>query len=178
VNDRAKYLNEVEYWRNEKASYWPVSSELMAKYLDGTQTHRRADDTLLWCKNGLHHRDGDRPAWINTHDDLIWWQNGERHRDGDKPAFIGADSSLRWYQNGWLHRDGDRPAVIYADGSLAWWKNGLRHRTSGPAVIKSDGDLEWQINGTDITREVREWLAWTKWQGTPEQTAEFKLRFA
>lgn len=80
-------------------------------------------------------------------------------------------------QNGELHRDGDKPAIIGADGYLGWCLNGERHRSRGPAVIHPNGKLEWWINGQYITPEVNEWLAGEEWQGTPEQIAEFQLRF-
>jgi hypothetical protein len=169
---------EWEKCQKELARYWPVSSEPMAEYLDGTHAYQDSDGDFIWQKeNGLWHRDEDRPAWINTHRDLIWYQNGLQHRDNDKPAFIGADGRLEWQQNGWLHRDGDRPAVIYADGHLRWYQNNQLHRTSGPAVIFPSGTLEWWQNGEDITKQVRAWLARRRWSGTPEQIIEFQLRF-
>jgi hypothetical protein len=145
---------EVEYWHNEKKKYWPVSAELMAKYLDGTHTRKDSDGTLHWEKNDLLHRGRDKPAVIYANGTLIWWQNDQ------------------------IHRDGDRPAVILADGGLSWWQNGNQHRSCGPAKIKTEGQREWWINDEDITREVRVWLARKRWRSTPEQIAEFKLRFA
>ena len=43
-------------------------------------------------------------------------KNGILHRDGDKPAVIYNDGTMFWYKEGKIHRDGDKPAVIYPDG--------------------------------------------------------------
>jgi hypothetical protein len=143
----------TQYIETERARYWPLSAELMAQYKDGTHTYKSAGSTLYWEKNGQY------------------------HRDNDKPAIISAAGRLEWQQNGDRHRDGDRPARIFANGHLEWHQNNKWHRSSGPAVIFPSGTLEWWINGEDITEEVRAWLADTEWRGTPEQIAEFKLRF-
>ena len=141
------------YANKERARYWPVSSELMAEYSDGSHNYEDSDSSL------------------------IWFQNNTIHRDGDKPAYIDANGSLSWYQNDLLHRDGDKPAIIYSDGELGWWQNDQRHRICGPAVINPDGTLAWFIYDENITQEVNLWLAGKEWQGTPEQIVEFKLRF-
>lgn len=46
------------------------------------------------------------------------------HRDGDKPAVIESDGSEFYYRMGKLDRDHDLPAVILADGTRKWYKNG------------------------------------------------------
>jgi hypothetical protein len=168
---------EQEKYQKELAKYWPVSSELMAQYTDGSHTEKTDNDTLFWWQNGEQHRGKDKPAVIRSHRDLEWWQNDQLHRDGDQPALIYAAGVLEWYQNNECHRDGDRPAVIRADGRLRWYQNNQLHRSSGPAAINANGDCEWWQNGENITREVRAWLARTRWQGTAEQIAEFQLRF-
>ena len=192
-----EYLKERELW-------WPVSSELMVSYKDGSHTeiypngtlewyknralHRSsdkpaiifADGTLQWWKNGDVHRDGDKPAIINANGSLVWFKNDKRHRDGDKPAWIRADGTLEWQKNGKWHRDGDKPAEICADGNLVWYKNGLPHRTTGPAVIYPNNKHEYFINGVNITKEVESWLKTRKYKHpfTPEQQVEFTLTFS
>jgi hypothetical protein len=179
-----KYLKERELWL-------PVSPELMASYKDGSHTTVWSnlsmnwlkideDCTLEWTKNGLRHRDGDRPACIGADGTLEWWKNGFIHRDGDKPAWIGADGTLWWYKNGLRHRDGDLPAEINADGTLEWYKNGLHHRIAGPAIIYSHNKQhEYWINGVYITKKVESWLKTRKYKYpfTPEQQVEFTLTF-
>ena len=144
----------ITYADKEQARYWPVSKELMAQYRDSSHTEKDRNGNLIWLKNGL------------------------RHRDGDKPAYIGVNGNLGWYQNGELHRDGDKPAVIGRDGDLIWYKNGQRHRICGPSRIYASGRLKWWINGKDITLEVNLWLNGLLWRGTIEQIVEFQLRFA
>jgi hypothetical protein len=143
-----EYLKERDLW-------WPVRAKLMASYRDGSHTEVWQDGTLLWIKNRVS------------------------HRDGDKPAAIYAEGTLGWYKNDELHRDGDKPAWITAAGTLEWCKNGLRHRTIGPAVIYSNKKKEYWINGVDITEEVNSWLKTRKYKApfTPEQQVEFALTF-
>lgn len=62
-----------------------------------------------------------------------WLRNGVRHRDGDKPAVIG-NHYRAWYINGCFHRDGTKPAIIYQDGSLRWYTYGRFQR-----ALESDG---------------------------------------
>lgn len=143
----------TKYITQERARYWPVSRKLMAQYWDGTHTKK---DSI-----GLN--------WLN--------QNGLPHRDGDKPAWISRHGTLEWFQNGKLHRDGDKPARIDANGALTWCQNSQWHRSCGPAEINPDGYLAWWINHEEITHEVKKWLGRKRWHGTPEQIAEFQLRF-
>jgi hypothetical protein len=163
----------------ERAKWWPVSSELMAQYKDGSHTEEWNLDTLAWLKNGVEHRDGDKPALIYGDGSLTWFKHGVYHRDGDKPARIWANGPLKWAKNGKWHRDGDKPAYIHPDGSLVWYKNGLRHRITGPAIIRPNNKHEYWINGVNITEEVESWLRAKKYTYpfTPEQQAEFTLTF-
>jgi hypothetical protein len=167
------YLAERELW-------WPVSDELMASYIDGSHTEKKASGSLEWYKNGLRHRDGDKPAIIYSECSLRWYKNGKCHRDGDKPARIWENGTLKWVKNGQLHRDDDKPAAIYAEGTLEWWKNGLKHRTTGPAVIHPNNEHEYWINDVDITEEVESWLKTRQYNYpfTPEQQVEFTLTFS
>ena len=144
----------TKYITQERARYWPITSELMAQYKDGSHTGKYGGN--------LHWKD----------------QHAQYHRDGDKPAIISRDGTLEWYQRHLLHRDGDKPAIIQANGALVWYQNNLVHRSHGPAIIYSDGKREWCINNKNITLEVNEWLAGEEWHGTPEQIAEFQLRFS
>jgi hypothetical protein len=166
------YLKEHKIW-------WPVSSELMASYRDGSQSIT-SDYELRWYKNGFNHRDGDKPAEIYANGTLVWYKNDLVHREGDKPAYIGANGSLQWFKNHKCHRDGDLPAQIWSHGTLAWYKNGERHRTTGPAKISPNNKHEYWINGVNITKEVKSWLKSRKYKYpfTPEQQVEFTLTFS
>lgn len=142
----------TKYIEKERARYWPISPELMSQYRDGSHDRKSVDGTFYWYKNSLIHRDRDLPAVINANGGAVWFQGSLWHRDGDLPAYIGGDGTVMWYQTG------------------------QRHRINGPAVIRSNM-LEWWIRGQDITLEVLTWLRRKRWQGTPEQIAEFQLRF-
>jgi hypothetical protein len=166
------YLAEQELW-------YPVSSELMASYNDGSHSKKYINGSLEWVKNGEWHRDDDKPAVIGAGGLQAWIKNGLAHRDGDKPAWIWDDGTLTWYKNGVHHRDGDKPAWIGADGTLLWYKNGLKHRTTGPAVIHPNNEHEYWINGVEITSEVKSWLETHQYTYpfTPEQQVEFTSTF-
>lgn len=75
------------------------------------------------------------PSFIMADGSQRWMRNGVLHRNGDKPAVINAATGLRmWFVNGYFNRDGDKPAIIAGDGSLAWYKHGNYQRR-----IDSDG---------------------------------------
>ena len=78
-------------------------------------THR-ADGSVMWeefYKEGLLHREGDRPAvvWYRADGSVEWeqfWKEGQRHREGDRPAVVWyrADSSVTWeefYKEGQMY---------------------------------------------------------------------------
>ena len=79
---------------------------------------------FCWYKNGLMHRDNDKPAVIFPNNTKAWYKNGKIHRDGDKPAVMGVNGTKMWYKNGLLHRGGGKPAIILPSGTKEWWKNG------------------------------------------------------
>lgn len=58
--------------------------------------------------------------------DTIWFKDGVFHRDGDKPAIITWNGTKYYYKNGKLHRDGLKPAVDEPRGIKIWFKNGQR----------------------------------------------------
>lgn len=79
---------------------------------------------------------------------------------------------------GQLHRT-DGPAWLNLDGYCEWRIHGRRHRADGPAITMVDGEHEWWVHGQDITAEVEAWMASNDitWPFTPEQQAEFALRW-
>jgi hypothetical protein len=97
-----------------------------------------------WHKNGVLHRDGDKPAQVTTmKSDMgsgryvkrqAWFKAGHIHRDGDKPAEI-------------IHREhGENVKETYA-------KYGYTHREpeNGPAQITNMEHRvthEYMMNGT------------------------------
>ena len=67
-------------------------------------------NTEEWFKDGMEHRDNDKPAEIDYRKDgsvfsKLWYKDGMKHRDNDKPAEIiyrkdGSVKSEEWYKNG------------------------------------------------------------------------------
>lgn len=86
-------------------------------------------------KKGELHSYNDEPALI-TEKCKIWYKNGLKHRDGDKPAMVFDDGTNVWFKNGLQHRDNDKPAVVYFTGTSEWWFNDKFHRKNGPALIE------------------------------------------
>ena len=168
-----EYLAERDQW-------CPVSAELMAEYNDGSHTKKWQDGSRVWYKNGVYHRDDDKPARIYATGTLVWFKNGQIHRDGDRPARIYEDGALNWFKNGQHHRDGDKPAQIGMTGYLGWYKSGLQHRVTGPAVIWPNKEEAYWINGVDVTKDVNAWLKTRKYKYpfTFEQQVEFALTFS
>lgn len=115
--------------------------------------------TQEWVKDGVWHRDGEKPARISADGACEWWVEGVWHRGGDKPAVING-YRREWWVNGVRHRDGDKPAT---EGSrygsyeeLVWVRNGRLHRDGGkPAYVSSDGISEWWVYGTRIRASNR-----------------------
>ena len=79
-----------------------------------------------WYQNGNLHRDGDKPAIIESKNKW-WYQNGKRHRDNGKPAVMLVNGDREWWENGLRHRDGDKPAILYKDGTEKYYKAGKRY---------------------------------------------------
>lgn len=113
------------------------------------------DGVLKWYKEGVLHRDGDKPALINDNNSMKWYRNGMIHRDEDKPAVISIFNGIRkWFKYDKLHRDKDMPAVVYLSGYRAWYKNGQRHRDNHkPAIIWADNTAEYWVNNEKITEK-------------------------
>ena len=161
-SDREFYINQANEFRKERSKYWPVSSKLMASYRDGSHTKKEVDGSIGWYKNGIRHRDGDKPASILKNGTCQWWKNGQVHRDGDMPSWIGSFGSLIWEKNNRRHRDGDKPALMGVNDQLEWYKNGKLHRVLGPAVIGINNEFIWWFRGEKIPvtsqDEYEEWL--------------------
>jgi hypothetical protein len=103
---------------------------------------------------------------------------------------VHPDGCTEWRIDGKLHRL-DGPARMWPSGAKEWWVNGDMHRIDGPAyqghifVSSNNGRHEfdhhiWYVNGHNITDEVLEWMLDNSitWPFTPEQQAEFALRWA
>jgi hypothetical protein len=67
---------------------------------------------------------------IYQNGDKRWYKEGKFHREGDKPARIDTDGSREWYKDDKLHRPGRQPARIvmnsYGSIDLSYYENGLK----------------------------------------------------
>jgi hypothetical protein len=137
VGGRLHSLDDMPSMSNSEEKRW---------YRDGL-CHRDGDKPAIiyecvrfgynaWCQNGQYHRDGDKPAVVDNKGNQSWYRNGLRHRDGDKPAVVDADGSMMWWQHDQRHRDGDGPAAVYANRVHLWYRYDKLHRANGkPAVL-------------------------------------------
>ncbi len=115
-----------------------------------------------WYRDGIYHRDNDKPALYNWYFDSDkirkgWWNRGQMHRDGDQPAWVhirknGKLRKKEWWKNNKKHRE-IGPAIIeyHKNGNIKrkeWWTNGKRHRSSDKAVVKL-----WYENGNKRREE-------------------------
>lgn len=112
------------------------------------------DGSKEWYKNGILHRDGDKPAVISN-GMKVWYKNGQIHRDGDKPAVIrndGVKQVLIYYKNGQIHRDNFKPAIVdFNDKTIEFVVNGKYHNLRGPAIVDTTqadyDDYKFYIKG-------------------------------
>src|SRR3990167_9929300 len=65
------------------------SSDIDSKgYKLGSMEYINEDETEYWYKNGVLHRENDKPAIIWFDGSKQWWKNGLRHRENNQPAGI------------------------------------------------------------------------------------------
>jgi hypothetical protein len=95
---------------------------------------------LEWSKNGLRHRENDKPAIIGNDGTMAWYIDGKLHRNNDKPALIGErdGTSIKvWAINGFISRAGGKPNLIIGD-NLFWIE--LNMQTRVYSIIKYEKD--------------------------------------
>lgn len=91
---------------------------------ESTYIERFRDKVKYYDENRKLHRDGDKPAIILDCDNTqVWYRHGIRHRDDGKPALI-SETQTKWYVDGKLHRE-DGPAMII-NGNHYWFIDGER----------------------------------------------------
>lgn len=68
---------------------------------------------LQWSKNGITHRENDKPAIILNNGAKGWYNNGKLSREDDKPAFISNIDNLKiWAVDGLIFRKENKPNFI------------------------------------------------------------------
>lgn len=61
--------------------------------------YETAAGSLMYCRLGKWHRDGDLPAVIGCYGTLEHWKNGKRHRGGGLPAVITIGGEIYFWEN-------------------------------------------------------------------------------
>ncbi len=117
------------------------SDEIVEKSYDYTKFYKMIDG-----KKVLHRENG--PAIVSIFGDDEYYRNGLLHRDGDLPAFIDYRGKIqRYFKHGVMTREGDKPSE-YNYGDIKYTnEKGETHRENGPAVITADGTEKWYFNG-------------------------------
>jgi len=137
----------------------------MEKLNDNDDYNVNEGGTKWWVKNGLLHRENDKPAVVWADGTKFYYQNGVPHRDGGKPTMEyptrkKTPSTYRikeWCNNqGKLHHpDNDVPAILFSDGSKIYCKNGKFHRENNkPAIERAGGNNHYFIDGVEYFPEV------------------------
>lgn len=129
--------DEIEVVVDKDGNVTTLLNGKLHSFKDRPSFVNNADNERMWHKNGVFHREGNKPAYIKImkHKSLgsveveiitrEWYVDGVFHRDGDKPVdhvktkrfnkdgkLISKQSIKKWYKNGSIHRDGDKPAMI------------------------------------------------------------------
>jgi hypothetical protein len=120
-----------------------------------------ANNTKQWFKNGVLHRDNDKPAFICEvnygAEKSCWYIDGKLHRDNNKPAIVLCENNVitvkEWYINGECYKKFNDEGQFVKIECL---QNEQLHNTDGPAVIKTFYDLKY--SGDE--KVVKEW--WVK----------------
>ncbi len=109
--------------RDRLITYTPkvfIYSQFESIYM-AQRKHNLGEPAHIYRVDGKAHRDRDLPAVIcGTQQE--WYSHGVRHRDGDKPAFIDTNVHApieEYWVDGKLHRDGVNPAII--NNNTKWW---------------------------------------------------------
>ena len=130
-------------WTNGKGEYHSFNDE--PSFVD-------TDGVRKWHRDGVLHRDGDKPAVVDDTSGVSrWFIDSELHREGDQPAHVDTTQGIRrWHRHGVLHRDGDKPAIEADDGNRRWFVNGNLHREGDqPAYIDTkQGTRKWYKRGS------------------------------
>jgi hypothetical protein len=149
----------------DQLDHWFWKEEIVLKPHRRCGPAIRAEDRMMWCVNGLLHRERDRPALITQSGDCQWWVNGQCHRGGGLPAIIYQDGSAEWWHQGVLHRAGGLPAVIHTSmeyfGEGVWtdqwndetWTHG--HYLACDLAISAPHYFEWRVHG-QLHRDIAE----------------------
>ena len=115
----------------------------------------REQRRLVWLNHNLEkHSHNDKPADYNFQTSIMkWFKNGMLHRDKNRPAYVDKFSCQKWYYKNYLLRFDEGPTMVNIYGSKFWMINSrtmyckygkeVIHRSGKPAVIHADGREEY-----------------------------------
>jgi hypothetical protein len=98
VNKKVDVKNNIIEYRDSLDNYYYSINNLLQSVDDKPAIIIR-DYEEQWFKDGLLHRDNDKPA-ISSEVDRQWLQNGKYHRDLRKPAFISVEEGMEFWFEG------------------------------------------------------------------------------
>ncbi len=117
------YPNGEQYYYRHGQLYTPTV--VKASFSGKPEKRSRASRTRGPGTFGSTGSEFKEPEPVVSNGAMRWYKNGLLHRDGDKPAVMYNNGSKEWYKNGELHRGKGQPACVYSDGSKYWYKNGV-----------------------------------------------------
>lgn len=166
--DSRTYVKHHELYDDDEQAVRTVSKKPASTYTAGNEIRNETRND-----EGQLHSINDQPSseTVNTKTGMIvkqWHKNGVLHRDGDKPAQVTTMKSdmgsgryvkrQAWFKAGHIHRDGDKPAEIIhreqgENVKETYAKYGYTHREpeNGPAQITNMEHRvthEYMMNGT------------------------------
>ena len=77
----------------------------------------------------IYDRVGKVYAIMESDNSILWYKGKLVHRDNDLPALICENGTKVWYKNNKRHRNNNKPAVIYTNGDCAFFNEGVLYKT-------------------------------------------------
>ena len=156
INNR----EHVKFFCENDCYFWTVNNQVHHE-LTEPAISLFDNTTKIYGKDGYITRESDKPSIIiyresDNHKVLFWFKNGLIHRDNDKPAQVLNSKYMKeetWFNKGLMHREIDKPAFIdYQNNIKIWFKNGKMHRENGYAFI-NDSDKYYYINNVKLSKD-------------------------
>lgn len=154
------HKNYISIKNNQEFIRKPLVNDYLYEIIENKNVNK------MYLRDGMIHRDDDKPARKYANGDRKYYTNGKLDRVNG-PAIVMSSGCREWYQNGLLYRDGGLPSIVNDNGELMWideknYPSGLFHRDGDkPTHIHSDGKMEWYFKGefikSNFTR-AREWI--------------------
>jgi hypothetical protein len=110
------YLYDMEFFK------YATSDAGRRRFIELFTVCKQLSDRVQYYLFGKLNSVYDQPAIVSiNHSIMIWYRNGLIHRDNDKPAYVCANGYNAWIQNGKIHRPNNKPARIWKNGHKEYW---------------------------------------------------------